>query len=190
MKQVSYSFSKVFLAIALLFLMTRTFAYEEAAYKTVFQSDKFDVRFYEERLVIQTKYANQNGGFRKLFNYISGSNEGSQEISMTIPVTQSKSGDGMIMQFYLPSSFDELNAPSPDDNSLEISSIDEGHYAAIRFSGRSTEKNFTKYSETLKKDLERENILIIGPAIKATYNGPLTLPLFRRNESMFLVDWE
>ena len=38
--------------------------------------------------------------------------------------------------------------------------------------------------------LQKEKIEIIGPSIKATYNGPITLPRFRRNESMFLVSWD
>ena len=78
---------------------------KEANYETVFQSLRDRrVRFYEERLVVQTKYGEQNGGFRKLFNYISGSNKDSEKIAMTIPVTQLiDSGDGMVMQFYLPS---------------------------------------------------------------------------------------
>ena len=189
MKKFFYLSTNVLFTGALLFLATSVHAYEEPEFESVLKSDQFEVRFYEERLVVQTKYANQNGGFRKLFNYISGSNKNSEEISMTIPVTQSNPGEGMIMQFYLPSRFDKTNAPLPDDGSLEISSIDAGHYAAIRFSGRSTEKNFNKYSEILRKELERSNILITGPAIKATYNGPFTLPRFRRNESMFLVDW-
>tara|TARA_B100000579_G_C22477547_1_gene686371 strand:- start:218 stop:721 length:504 start_codon:yes stop_codon:yes gene_type:complete len=165
-------------------------SYEEANYETVFESDEIEVRFYEERLVVQTKYGDQDGGFRKLFNYISGSNKDSEKIAMTIPVTQLDSGDGMVMQFYLPSRFDKTNTPLPDDDSLEISSIQSGHYGVIKFSGRSKEKNFNKHSEILRKELEKNDIQIIGPSIKATYNGPFTLPRFRRNESMFLVNWD
>ena len=165
-------------------------AYEEADYETVYQTEQFDVRFYGERLVVQTSYGDQDGGFRKLFNYISGSNDSSEKIAMTIPVTQSDPGEGMVMQFYLPSKFDKESTPNPDDESLEISTIDAGYYAVIKFSGRSKEKSFNKHSEILKKALLKENIQIIGPSIKATYNGPFTLPRFRRNESMFLVSWD
>ncbi len=173
-----------------LFTTNSIMAYEEADYKTVYQTEQFDVRFYGERLVVQTSYGDQNGGFRKLFNYISGSNDNSEKIAMTVPVTQSDPGEGMVMQFYLPSKFDKESTPNPDDESLEISTIDAGYYAVIKFSGRSKEKNFNRHSEILKKELVKENIEIIGPSIKATYNGPFTLPRFRRNESMFLVSWE
>ena len=173
-----------------LFTPNSIMAYEEADYETVYQAEQFDVRSYGERLVVQTSYGDQNGGFRKLFNYISGSNDSAEKIAMTIPVTQSDAGEGMVMQFYLPSKFNKESTPNPDDKSLEISVIDAGYYAVIKFSGRSNEKNFNKYSEVLKKELVKENIQIIGPSIKATYNGPFTLPRFRRNESMFLVSWD
>ena len=173
-----------------LFTTNSIMAYEEADYETVYQTEQFDVRFYGERLVVQTSYGDQNGGFRKLFNYISGSNDSSEKIAMTIPVTQSDPGEGMVMQFYLPSEFDKENAPNPSDESLQISTIDAGYYAVINFSGRSKEKNFNKHSKILRKELEKNDIKIIGPSIKATYNGPFTLPRFRRNESMFLVSWD
>ena len=189
-KKISSSLNYLIFIAALLFLSIPTMAYEEANYETVFQSEEIEVRFYEERLVVQTKYGDQDGGFRKLFNYISGSNKDSEKIAMTIPVTQLDSGDGMVMQFYLPSRFDKTNTPLPDDDSLEISSIQAGYYGVIQFSGRSKEKNFNKHSKILRKELEKNDIQIIGPSIKATYNGPFTLPRFRRNESMFLVNWD
>jgi len=189
MKRINYLLNSALLTLSLLFLSKSVMAYEEAKYEIVYQADEIEVRYYDERLVVQTKYGDQNGGFRKLFNYISGSNKDSEKIAMTIPVTQSEVEEGMVMQFYLPSRFDKTNTPLPDNESLEISSIDAGYYGVIRFSGRSKEKNFNKHSEILKKELAKENIQIIGPSIKATYNGPFTLPRFRRNETMFLVSW-
>tara|TARA_Y100001968_G_scaffold332651_1_gene391671 strand:+ start:1050 stop:1568 length:519 start_codon:yes stop_codon:yes gene_type:complete len=165
-------------------------AYEEPNYEQVYKTEDFEVRFYGERLVVQTRYGDQNGGFRKLFNYISGSNKDSEKIAMTIPVTQLDSGEGMVMQFYMPARFNKTNAPMPIDDSLEVTSIEPGHYAVIRFSGRSTDKNFNKYARILRKELEKNEIILKGPSIKATYNGPFTLPRLRRNESMFLVEWD
>ncbi len=190
MKNLYSLLKNIFLSLAILVTSTTIMAYEEANYKTVFQSENIEVRYYEERLVVQTSYGDQNGGFRKLFNYISGSNVDSEKIAMTIPVTQLDSGEGMVMQFYLPSRFDKNNTPLPNDDSLEISSIGAGYYGVIRFSGRSKDKNFSRHSKILKKELEENNIQIIGPSIKATYNGPFTLAPFRRNESMYLVNWD
>ena len=49
----------------------------------------YEIRNYSDRLAVQVNYTNQNGGFRRLFNYISGSNIDSTKINMTTPVTQS-----------------------------------------------------------------------------------------------------
>ena len=35
-------------------------AYEEAAYQSVYQGEGFEVRFYEERIVIQTRFQGSN----------------------------------------------------------------------------------------------------------------------------------
>ena len=92
-------------------------AYEEATYSIVYQNDVYEIRNYSDRLAIQVNYTNQDGGFRRLFNYISGSNidstkinmttpvTQSTKISMTTPVTQSNENGVKVMQFYLPSNF-------------------------------------------------------------------------------------
>ncbi|MDA9658150.1 heme-binding protein, partial [bacterium] len=51
-------------------------------------------------------------------------------------------------------------------------------------------KNFYKHAQILKSSLDRDNIEILSKPIKATYNGPFTLPNLRRNEAMYLVPWE
>ena len=80
-------------------------AYSESPYKVVHLTDKYEIRFYEERLVVQTQYTNQNNGFRKLFNYISGNNKQSEKISMTTPVNVTQIENEYVMQFYLPSKY-------------------------------------------------------------------------------------
>ena len=165
-------------------------AYEESSFNIVHQTDVYEIRHYVDRLAVQATYTNQDSSFRNLFNYISGANIDSEKIKMTTPVTQSEESSKMVMQFYLPSKFTKKTAPDPTDSRVELITIEEGHYAVIKYSGRLTNKNFNKHKKILKENLIQDKIEIIGPAIKATYNSPFTLPILRRNEAMFLVDWE
>ena len=109
---------------------------------------------------------------------------------MTTPVTEFEKNSEMLMQFYLPSKFTKNTAPIPTDPSVELITIDEGYYAVIQYSGRLTDKNFNKHKKLLNENLVKDKIEIIGPAIKAIYNGPFTLPILRRNEAMFEVYWK
>jgi hypothetical protein len=170
-------------------MVKNTMAYEEASYQVVQKFENFEIRSYQERYVIQVRYSNQNGAFQKLFNYISGKNQKSEKIEMTTPVTQYASGNEQIMQFYLPARFDQKSAPIPLNDSVEVASIESGHFAVIRYSGFASDKNFFKHALILKNSLEKENIEFKEPPIKATYNGPFTLPNLRRNEAMFQVNW-
>lgn len=164
-------------------------AYEEAGYQVVQKFENFEIRSYQERYVIQVRYNNQNGGFQKLFNYISGKNQNSEKIEMTTPVTQYASGNEQIMQFYLPARFDQKSAPIPLNDSVEVASIKSGYFAVIRYSGFASDKNFIKHANILKDALLKEKIDFNDPPIKATYNGPFTLPNLRRNEAMYLINW-
>ena len=179
---------KIFLT--LLFIYSHAMAYEESPFNIVHQTDIYEIRHYVDRLAVQATYTNQNSSFRNLFNYISGANIDSEKIQMTTPVTQSAKSSEMVMQFYLPSKFTKKTAPVPTDPRVKLITIEEGHYAVIKYSGRLTDKNFNKHKKILKENLIEDKIEIIGPAIKATYNGPFTLPILRRNEAMFHVDWK
>ena len=176
--------------LIILFTYSHAMAYEESPFNIVHQTDVYEIRHYVDRLAVQATYTNQNSSFRNLFNYISGANIDSEKIKMTTPVTQSEESSEMVMQFYLPSKFTKKTAPVPTDPRVELITIEEGHYAVIKYSGRITDKNFNKHKKILKENLIEDKIEIIGPAIKATYNGPFTLPMLRRNETMFHVDWK
>ncbi len=183
-------FFRLNIFLTLLFIYSHAMAYEESPFNIVHQTDVYEIRHYVDRLAVQATYTNQNSSFRNLFNYISGANIDSEKIKMTTPVTQSEESSEMVMQFYLPSKFTKKTAPVPTDPRVKLITIEEGHYAVIKYSGRLTDKNFNKHKKILKENLMEDKIEIIGPAIKATYNGPFTLPILRRNEVMFHVDWK
>ena len=162
-------------------------ANEEAKYEVIQKNEIYEVRKYSDRLAVETFESNQNSGFRKLFNYISGNNKTNEEIKMTTPVTRVEKNGNMTMQFYLPLKFDKNNVPDPTGDDVKVVNIEGGYYASIIYSGRSTDKNFIKYKNILEKELLNNNISIIILPIRATYNSPFTLPMLRRNEAIFKI---
>ena len=175
-------------------------AYEETSYRILAANQIYEIREYDDRLAVQTSQENgQNRAFRKLFKYISGSNISSTKIEMTIPVTQSikidmttpvtqKFQDGkIIMRFFLPRKFQLETAPQPLSEDLSIVVVKGGKYAVMKYSGRSTVKNFEKHSKLLLEALSINKITTLDDPIKATFNGPLTPFFVRRNEVMVRI---
>jgi hypothetical protein len=171
-----------------LIITSNGMAYEEANYEVVKKNEIYEIRKYPDRLAIETEISNQGSSFRKLFNYISGNNEDNEEIKMTTPVTQVEKKGNMTMQFYLPTRFNKDNAPSPSNSDVKILNIKEGYYAVITYSGRASDKNFIKHKSILESELKKDGISILSPPIKATYDGPFTLPMRRKNEAMLEIN--
>ncbi len=163
-------------------------AYEEANYEVISKNEVYEIRKYSDRLAVETMTSGIDSNFRKLFNYISGKNDTQEKIKMTTPVTQVEKNGNMSMQFYLPSKFNSENAPNPSREDVNIVNIEGGYYAVLRYSGRASDGNFIKHKEILEKELQKNNISIISPPIRATYDSPFTLPMNRRNEAMFKVE--
>ena len=161
---------------------------EEAPYDIINKNEVYEIRKYADRLAVETSTSGSENNFRKLFNYISGRNDTQEKIKMTTPVTQVEKNGNMSMQFYLPSKFNSENVPNPNREDVKIVNIEGGYYAVLRYSGRASDGNFLKHKEILEKELQKNNISIISPPIRATYDSPFTLPMNRRNEAMFKVE--
>ena len=179
-----------FIVFCTLFVLpySAVMAYEEANYEVVSKNEVYEIRKYSDRLAVETMTSGIDSNFRKLFNYISGRNDNQEKIKMTTPVTQVEKNGNMSMQFYLPSKFNSENAPNPSREDVKIVNIEGGYYAVLRYSGRASDGNFLKHKEILEKELQKNNISIISPAIRATYDSPFTLPMNRRNEAMYQVE--
>ena len=176
-------------------------ALEEPSYDIIQSNADYEVRQYGDRLAVEVEFTNESSGFRYLFNYISGENTTSEELSMTAPVTQSAKIDmtvpvtqfskdnKMVMQFYLPSKFSIENAPIPTNKRVNLVIIDGGYYAVLKYSGRVSDKNYIKHLSKLKGYLEKDKIEMIDDGTKAIFDGPFTLPILRRNEAMIKIKW-
>ena len=195
--------SKYYLIIALfiIFNTNLSMALEEPAYKIIKSYEGYEIRKYDDRLAVEVEFTSEDSGFNYLFNYISGENTSSEKVSMTVPVTQStkidmtapvtqSSNDGkMLMQFYLPSKFSIDNAPIPTNKRVKLVTIQGGYYAVLKYSGRNSDKNYLNHLSKLKDYLEKDKIEMIDNGTKATFDGPFTLPILRRNEAMIKIKW-
>ena len=192
MLQIKSVYKLISATITIFLLSTsNAMAYEEPDYKLIKTTDVYEIRQYKDRLAVQTTQSTgQNGAFRRLFNYISGSNESSSKIAMTVPVIQSNSDSKSSMVFFLPKSFTKQSAPTPGAENVELITVKGGFYAVVKYSGRSTNQNYNKHSAILKEALRIDTIITIGDSMMATYNGPFTPPFMRRNEAMYRVDWK
>ena len=93
-----------FIVFCTLFILlySTVMAYEEANYEVVSKNKVYEIRKYSDRLAVKTIHSSgENGAFRRLFNYISGANQSSSKIAMTIPVMQSNDDNGMAMHCLL-----------------------------------------------------------------------------------------
>ena len=174
-------------------------AYEEPRYDVVHKSDGFEVRRYYDRVAAQvTAASTSSNAFRMLFGYISGANRASEKVGMTIPVTQSEKidmtvpvtrGEGDYMRFFLPANYTLETAPIPTDPAVEIVLVKGGYFAVHSYSGRANDRNFEDARRKLLEQLSRDGFAATSDVIRATYNGPFTLPFKRRNEAMVEINW-
>ncbi len=169
-------------------IYSNVMAIEEANYEIIKKNNIYEIRKYSDRLAIETMTSGIDSNFRKLFNYISGRNETQEKIKMTTPVTQVEKNGNMSMQFYLPSKFNLENVPNPSREDVKIVNVEGGHFAVLRYSGRASDGNFLKHKKILEDELQKNNVSIVSPPIRATYDSPFTLPMNRRNEAMFKVE--
>ena len=195
--------SKYYLIIALfiIFNTNLSMALEEPAYKIIKSYEGYEIRKYDDRLAVEVEFRSEDSGFNYLFNYISGENTTSEKISMTVPVTQSakidmtapvtqSNKDGkMLMQFFLPSKFTIDTAPTPTNKRVKLVIIEAGYYAVLKYSGRNSDKNYLNRLSELKNYLEKDKIIMLDNGTKATFDGPFTLPILRRNEAMIKIKW-
>ena len=193
--------STLIIALFTIIYTNISMALEEPKYQILKSNKNYEIRKYNDRLAVEVTYSNEDSGFRYLFNYISGENTTAEKVSMTVPVTQSvkidmtapvtqsKKDGKMVMRFFLPSKFTLNTAPKPTNSKVSLVVLEGDIYAVIQYSGRVTNKNFQKHYHLLKEALINDNINFIEPPIRATFNGPFTIPVFRRNEVMMKINY-
>ncbi len=178
-------------------------AYETPSYRVVEELGTIEIREYAPYLVAETSVEGDlenagNAGFRILASYIFGDNQGEQRIAMTAPVSQEKSegsriamtapvtqeraGDRFTVQFMMPSKYTFETLPKPNDPRIEIRQVPARKFAAIRYSGTWSRKNYETHLAQLQNTLAANGYKAIGEPIWARYDPPFKPWFLRRNE--------
>ena len=177
----------------------------EPDYTVVSAQDPFEVRDYGALVVVKTSMADgSRAAFGRLFDYISGENQGARkiamtapvlntaaegtEIAMTAPVLQSGEGDRE-MVFVLTDEFTPETAPLPSDPKVTLGAIAPRRVAVVRYAG-SMKKRAPAEEAKLRAWIDAKGLRAAGPAEVAGYNPPWTLPAHRRNEVLIPIAFE
>jgi DNA gyrase inhibitor GyrI len=179
----------------------------EPVHKVVSKNDGYEIREYAGYLVAETNVAGPwkealNEGFRRLFSYISGNNEGRTKVAMTAPVLsgepekiamtapvlqEARTGDMQVVSFIAPASFTLETIPIPKDSRIRIRQVPPFTAAVLRYGGWTDPEKIERKTEELRSMLSRDGRTPIPPFLSAQYNPPWTIPPFRRNEIIVLI---
>lgn len=177
-------------------------AVKEPPYSVITVDGDFEIREYASYCVAETYVRNSDfddassEGFKRLFKFISGENTSktnitmtapvtaskSEKIEMTAPVTSAKSADGYLIGFVMPEEFSMETIPVPDDSSVHLREVPARRIAVIRFSGRWTSSSMEEHERELKEWLSKNTLTYSGESVIARYDPPFMPWFLRRNE--------
>tara|TARA_B100000287_G_scaffold352923_1_gene342526 strand:- start:356 stop:859 length:504 start_codon:yes stop_codon:yes gene_type:complete len=157
--------------------------YETQKYEIIKIIDKAEIRYYPA--VMRIKSSRENG-FANLFGYISGKNEKNNKIAMTTPVYLKKEDNIEVMEFILPSSYNNKNTPMSLSSKVSVYESNPDYYLALKFGGYAFQSFVNKTSRELKRIANENNIQVVGEPIVLVYNSPYKI-FNRRNEILFKI---
>ena len=164
---------------------------EERPFELLKKDGNIEIREYKRIVSAEVTLSGSrrdtaNGAFRILFDYIQGKNRTNSKIQMTTPVSQTKSEKSRWrISFFMPSSINIKNMPSPTDKRIEMKERSPIKVGSIIFSGTSRQKNLDKHAQILRDYLNKENYRFINKPTYSFYNPPFIPWFLRRNEVLF-----
>ena len=183
-------------------------AAEEAVYKVIRKDGAIEIRAYEPQLLAEVLVEGaledaSSRAFRTLFRYIDGNNTTQQKVAMTAPVSQEKAGEKIAMTtpvsqekdgekwrvgFMMPATLTRDTVPEPNNPAVIIREKPAHRMAAIRYSGRWSEKRYLKHRQKLEAWLKEQKMTAVGEPVWARYNAPFVPWFMRRNEVLIPVE--
>ncbi|MBM0258939.1 heme-binding protein [Micromonospora sp. 4G55] len=183
---------------------------EQQPYRVVARHPGFELRRYPAHLVAELRVDGSfleagNAGFRPLAAYIAGANRSRRKVGMTAPVVQESAGSEQIartapmvqeegerpgcwvVRFVLPATLTAATAPEPEDPRITVREIPAQLAAAMRFSGRWSEKAFEQRATALGRAVTAAGLSPTGAIRYARFDPPWKPWFLRRNEVVLPV---
>lgn len=173
---------------AVAWTVTARAGYESAEYKVVESDGSIEIREYPDLMLAATSSKmdsqGRDGSFMRLFQYISGANQGEQKIAMTTPVfMEGEIGESNVsMGFVMPKEVAVEGVPDPKSEGVQIRRREGGRFAVIRFSGRMDSKIAKQQEAKLRVWMKSRGLEGEPKAEAAGYDPPFTPGPLRRNE--------
>ena len=175
---------------------------EQQPYDVVVRHGDVEIRRYPAHVVAETTAGGSfemagNLAFRPLFRYLTGHNRAQSTIAMTAPVVQETTGTqiamtapvvqqagdrGHVVGFVMPAGSTLESLPAPLDDSVRLREVPEEHAAALRYSGRWSQRSFRAKERELLADLEHTDWAPAAPARFARFDPPWAPWFLRHNE--------
>lgn len=170
-------------------------AYEAAQYSVESQKGDFEIRVYPSITLVATQMnvekQGRDGSFGRLFNYISGANEGNQKVSMTVPVFMDAEGDAKsgTMGFVVPKAVASEGAPQPTADNVQLKTREGGRFAVVRFAGTLDRNSQEAARKRLTEWMAKQSLVAASEAVEsAGYDPPWTPGFLRRNEVLIRLE--
>jgi len=168
--------------------------YESAPYKVVRSEGRFQVRDYPSLTIVETKTGGggeaDDGGFGRLFRFITGKNEAKQKIAMTTPVFMSGESTNRSMAFVMPSKMSVEGAPRPLESTVAVREQSAGRFAVLRYAGGRGPEREAESLGRLSAWVAGAGLKVVSGPIYGYFDPPWTPAFLRRNEVMLRVEGE
>lgn len=169
---------------------------EQAPYDILKSDSGIEVRCYRPqthaRVTVNGDFKEaQKEAFNILAAYIFGENHMNDKIPMTTPVLleqkqehkKETASKEWTMTFILPQNYLIQNAPTPQDKRISLHERPVHLVASVSYAGINNDEKIDEYTGILKKWLKKRPWYIpLSGFQTAQFDGPLTIPFFRKNE--------
>ncbi|WP_446212953.1 SOUL family heme-binding protein [Micromonospora sp. IBSANI012] len=167
---------------------------EQQPYRVVARHPGFELRRYPAHLVAELRVDGSfleagNAGFQPLAAYISGANRSRRNVGMTAPVVQEEGERPgcWVVRFVLPAALTAATVPEPEDPRITVREIPAQLAAAMRFSGRWSQKAFEQRATALGRAVTAAGLSPTGAIRYARFDPPWKPWFLRRNEVVLPV---